>query len=609
MTLAWLREAALVAAHAHQESESSTKDVAKPTRLDLSSQKQFPHVSWQRIDDIGGGLFICGAAALDNKAELSRLGIGCILNCGGEDIYTRSYNCADGTPLSKRLQGFHVEVLDAEDVEQQDMRAAWQKAAGIIDEALRRGDGVVVHCAQGVSRSSSTCIAYLMMKENLPLEGAFRRVFQATLRELPWSVWMQSLPKGGVTWQLDGSETLWHGEDEVLQSKAAEHRAFAQTTCFVNVVYKHNWIPSFPPLKEMGSDLSSVTVAGKGGLQVSSGVGTGSGPVALAQRALQVNSAGPTRWRLELGAQGELPALPGDRDGVLRIACGDVVLAVLAAGSVPTLWGSPRLVVRDELGEELVLEGDDRGPTADWVAEWLPERPGPYEVFVLYPGVGENEEMLDVAAPTWQLVAAGTGRDWSGGASFAPLCPHLSHLEFEKVELKCWQEASKGSTSRVAPSPDRSMGVVIADVFVEEVVQLTVLSRLAGPIERWPETLEPQHDELYSHIMRRRGGLQAKTSAEVRESAGAAAHFPYTEGGFCSSPAAVYWAWFQLAIGQRLAAAATASKISVSDVLADPSAAGIIRFAEKLGRPLSACEKAHLAAIPVSRSWLQEALR
>lgn len=222
MTLAWLREAALVAAHAHQELEGSTKDNVKPTRLDLSLQKQFSHISWQRIDDIGGGLYICGAAALDNKAELSRLGVGCILNCGGEDIYTRSYNCAVGTPLSKRLQGFQVEVLDAEDVEQQDMRAAWQKAASIIDQALRRGDGVVVHCAQGVSRSSSTCIAYLMMKENLPLEGAFRRVFQARdyirpnvgfwrqLRELdvslrgrPWQPAGQLDPAGQAMERLD----------------------------------------------------------------------------------------------------------------------------------------------------------------------------------------------------------------------------------------------------------------------------------------------------------------------------------------------------------------------------------------------------------------------
>ncbi|CAE7760369.1 unnamed protein product, partial [Symbiodinium necroappetens] len=307
-----------------------------------------------------------------------------------------------------------------------------------------------------------------------------------------------------------------------------------------------------------------------------------------------VNSAGPTRWRLELGAQGELPALPGDRDGVLRIACGDAVLAVLAAGSVPTLQGPPRLVVRDELGEELVLEGDDRGPTADWVAEWLPERPGPYEVFVLYPGVGENEEMLDVAAPTWQLVAAWTGRRLNAQFRVGG--------EAGRGQFVFWQEpaftflrsqvdvASRGSTSRVALSPDRSMGVVISDVFLEEerVVQLTVLSRLAGPIERWPETLAPQHDELYSHILRRRGGLQAKASAEVQQSAGAAIRFPYTEGGLRSSRAAVYWAWLQLAIGQRLAAAATASNISVSDVLSDPSAAGIIRFAEKLGRPLSA---------------------
>ncbi|CAE7550187.1 GDB1, partial [Symbiodinium microadriaticum] len=650
MTLAWLREAALVAAHAHQELEGSTKDNVKPTRLDLSSQKQFSHISWQRIDDIGGGLYICGAAALDNKAELSRLGVGCILNCGGEDIYTRSYNCAVGTPLSKRLQGFQVEVLDAEDVEQQDMRAAWQKAASIIDQALRRGDGVVVHCAQGVSRSSSTCIAYLMMKENLPLEGAFRRVFQATWREpagvrgsqldsliqlgRPWNVWMQSLQKGGVTWQLDGSETMlwprpsWHDKVQ-LQGKAAEQR---DRHALVNVVYKHNWYRS--------------TIANTFRPELAR---NRSGRVALIGTEASAGCTGNSEFgwahTLAIGAW-----RPRCLHGFVVVLAWTIFLVVLTY-RFPAIWtlqGPPRLVVRDELGEELVLEGDDRGPTADWVAEWLPERPGPYEVFVLYPGVGENEEfaeteMLDVAAPTWQLVAA-----WRLNAQFRV------GGEAGRGQFVFWQEpaftflrsqvdvASRGSTSRVALSPDRSMGVVISDVFLEEerVVQLTVLSRLAGPIERWPETLAPQapawvlghkfdtdmipfrlscivtavradmqHDELYSHILRRRGGLQAKASAEVQQSAGAAIRFPYTEGGLRSSRAAVYWAWLQLAIGQRLAAAATASNISVSDVLSDPSAAGIIRFAEKLGRPLSACEQAHLAAVPVSRSWLQEALQ
>mmetsp|Transcript_39555 Transcript_39555/g.73742 ORF Transcript_39555/g.73742 Transcript_39555/m.73742 type:complete len:231 (-) Transcript_39555:215-907(-) len=173
MTLTLLREAALVVAQ-HKTVDKEHKEAS----LDLTSLKQLPCVSWQRIDAIGGDLYICGAAALD-KPELRRLGVGCILNCGGEDIYTRSYASAEGTPLSKQLDGFQVEVLDAEDVEDQDMRLAWQKAATVIDEALGRGDGVVVHCAQGVSRSSSTCIAYLMMRESLPLEAAFRRVFQA----------------------------------------------------------------------------------------------------------------------------------------------------------------------------------------------------------------------------------------------------------------------------------------------------------------------------------------------------------------------------------------------------------------------------------------------
>ncbi|CAE7774226.1 DUSP13 [Symbiodinium pilosum] len=150
--------------------------------------------SWRRIDDLGGGLFLCGAAALDNRAELERLGIRSILNCATKDIYDRSYS--GGAPLRQKLEGYNVQTFDAEDIEEQPMTDLWKSGSEFIDSSLQTGGGVAIHCAQGISRSSSTCIAYLMMKERMTLDAAFRRVFQARnyIRPNP-GFWQQALRK------------------------------------------------------------------------------------------------------------------------------------------------------------------------------------------------------------------------------------------------------------------------------------------------------------------------------------------------------------------------------------------------------------------------------
>ena len=45
----------------------------------------------------------------------------------------------------------------------------------LIDEVRRKGQKVLVHCTQGVSRSCSFCIAYLMLLEKISYDdGAVR---------------------------------------------------------------------------------------------------------------------------------------------------------------------------------------------------------------------------------------------------------------------------------------------------------------------------------------------------------------------------------------------------------------------------------------------------
>ena len=94
--MAWLREAAAASA---QRSAGTTA----PAAVAVSAGSSAP--SWSRIDDLGGGLFLCGAAALENRVELERLGIRSILNCATEDLYDRSYSQKENSaPLRQKLE-------------------------------------------------------------------------------------------------------------------------------------------------------------------------------------------------------------------------------------------------------------------------------------------------------------------------------------------------------------------------------------------------------------------------------------------------------------------------------------------------------------------------
>eukprot|EP00439_Symbiodinium_sp_Y106_P034782 s5257_g4.t1 len=127
-----------------------------------------------------------------------------------------------------RLDGYEIEVLEAEDIEEQPMRDLWIRSVEFLDKVLREGGCVAVHCAQGVSRSASTCLAYLMIREGLSLEAAFRRVFTARdfirpnpgfwqqLRDLETSLFGKS---GGVDNDQDPKHSsFWHGLDAAGQA-------------------------------------------------------------------------------------------------------------------------------------------------------------------------------------------------------------------------------------------------------------------------------------------------------------------------------------------------------------------------------------------------------
>lgn len=99
----------------------------------------------------------------DSRAAQHRR-VGLIVNC------TRDLPCA-----VRGVRCVRVPVHDSPS-EATTMLAHLPKAVKAIDEHLRKGDAVLVHCFAGVSRSASVAAAFLMHKEGLTPKQAISRI-------------------------------------------------------------------------------------------------------------------------------------------------------------------------------------------------------------------------------------------------------------------------------------------------------------------------------------------------------------------------------------------------------------------------------------------------
>jgi len=129
------------------------------------------------INKIQEGLYICGVAALSPAARLKQLGIHCVLNAAEVELYRTSWReDTNGEPsLEKQLEDFDVKIIGAQDHEACNLSYHFADIADFIEAGIAKG-GVVVHCAAGISRASTSCCAYLMIKEHWTLKAAFTRI-------------------------------------------------------------------------------------------------------------------------------------------------------------------------------------------------------------------------------------------------------------------------------------------------------------------------------------------------------------------------------------------------------------------------------------------------
>jgi len=68
--------------------------------------------------------------------------------------------CSDPIPSEAREAGIHHKRISVEDVDYADLLIHLPSACHFIDQALRSGGVVLVHCVQGISRSAAVVAAY-----------------------------------------------------------------------------------------------------------------------------------------------------------------------------------------------------------------------------------------------------------------------------------------------------------------------------------------------------------------------------------------------------------------------------------------------------------------
>ncbi|KAF8152103.1 protein-tyrosine phosphatase-like protein [Mycena galopus ATCC 62051] len=79
---------------------------------------------------------------------------------------------APWAPPARKEDGFVAYNIDIRDKESVDLRPHLEAACVYIERALKRGEGVLVHCQQGISRSPSIIIAYLIRNHGMSYESA-----------------------------------------------------------------------------------------------------------------------------------------------------------------------------------------------------------------------------------------------------------------------------------------------------------------------------------------------------------------------------------------------------------------------------------------------------
>nr|GAT46953.1 predicted protein [Mycena chlorophos] len=125
-----------------------------------------PYPSPPGQQPLSGALYLGSLSAMNDHALLRQHGIR---------HFVQVIEAAWAPPIGSG-EGLSAYPIDIRDRESVDLRPYLEGACQYIERALRRGEGVLVHCQQGISRSSAIVIAYLIRNHGLGYDTALQFV-------------------------------------------------------------------------------------------------------------------------------------------------------------------------------------------------------------------------------------------------------------------------------------------------------------------------------------------------------------------------------------------------------------------------------------------------
>lgn len=124
-------------------------------------------------NEVYPGIILGDKEIASNIDRLKKEGITHVLNCAQGN----KFNQIDTTSSYFQTAGIQFHGIRANDVSTFNMSSEFDKAADFLEKALKTvGNKVYVHCHQGISRSATIVLAYLMLKCDLPLLEALKTV-------------------------------------------------------------------------------------------------------------------------------------------------------------------------------------------------------------------------------------------------------------------------------------------------------------------------------------------------------------------------------------------------------------------------------------------------
>ncbi|KAK7682281.1 hypothetical protein QCA50_014484 [Cerrena zonata] len=98
-----------------------------------------------------------------------------------------------------KLDCYRLDIMDSTSA---DIKPHLESTVRWIDEKLRKGANVLVHCQQGVSRSAAVVIAYLIYTHNMSFDSAFDLVKRKRACVKPNSGFVRALQDWEKQWRL-----------------------------------------------------------------------------------------------------------------------------------------------------------------------------------------------------------------------------------------------------------------------------------------------------------------------------------------------------------------------------------------------------------------------